>query len=179
MSLSLETKEIWLEYFENAEDISKRSALPNLLKEGKFPTKLLILSVYLSGSVKGSFEREIEMTNTMVETVERFDGEATLIEQETNSFREEISGFTSEFFALVEQINALNEKKKKLGEKILGLVGPGTRMRFDTGLTLLTIDMATQNRFDTNRFKKEHEDMYNEYIKTVNVRPYTKVIKES
>ena len=84
----------------------------------------------------------------------------------------------TEFYGIVETINSLNDKKKELGEKIIDLIGTGVTIEFrDTGITLITVEAGTQNRFDTTRFKKDEPEVYNQYIKTVNVRPYTKVKK--
>ena len=90
----------------------------------------------------------------------------------------EISELATEFYDIVETINSLNDRKKALGEKIIDLIGAGVTIEFrDTGITLITVEAGTQNRFDTVKFKNDDPETYAQYIKTVNVRPYTKVKK--
>ena len=37
------------------------------------------------------------------------------------------------------------------------------------------IASTTRNTFDTTKFKKEHEDLYKDYVKTSNVKAYVKI----
>ena len=90
----------------------------------------------------------------------------------------EIAELANEFYDIVETINALNDKKKVLGERIIDLIGTGVTIEFrDTGITLITVEAGTQNRFDTIRFKKDDPETYQQYIKEISVRPYAKVKK--
>lgn len=102
----------------------------------------------------------------------------TKIEEKPKTNNSEISNLASEFYDIVETINSLNDKKKALGDKIIDLIGTGVTIEFrDTGITLITVEAGTQNRFDTVKFKKDDPETYQQYVKTVNVRPYTKVKK--
>lgn len=90
----------------------------------------------------------------------------------------EIAELANEFYDIVETINALNDKKKVLGERIIDLIGTGVTIEFrNTGITLITVEAGTQNRFDTVRFKKDDPETYKQYIKEISVRPYAKVKK--
>ena len=100
------------------------------------------------------------------------------IEEASKGNNSEIAELATEFYDIVETINSLNDKKKALGDKIIDLIGTGVTIEFrDTGITLITVEAGTQNRFDTVKFKKDEPETYQQYIKTVNVRPYTKVKK--
>lgn len=100
------------------------------------------------------------------------------VEEAPKGNNSEIAELATEFYDIVETINSLNDRKKALGEKIIDLIGTGVTIEFrDTGITLITVEEGTQNRFDTVRFKNDDPETYAQYIKTVNVRPYTKVKK--
>ena len=110
-------------------------------------------------------------------TIKEFD-ETPKSEDKPKVNNSEIAELATEFYDIVETINSLNDRKKALGEKIIDLIGAGVTIEFrDTGITLITVEAGTQNRFDTVKFKKDDPDTYQQYIKTVNVRPYTKVKK--
>ena len=100
------------------------------------------------------------------------------VEEASKGNKSEIAELANEFYDVVETISVLNDKKKVLGEKIIDLVGTGVTIEFrDTGITLITVEAGTQNRFDTVRFKKDDPETYQQYIKEISVRPYAKVKK--
>ena len=104
--------------------------------------------------------------------------ETPKVEEAPKGNNSEIAELANEFYDIVETINSLNDKKKALGEKIIDLIGTGVTMEFrDTGITLITVEAGTQNRFDTVKFKKDDPETYQQYIKSVKFRPYAKVKK--
>ena len=68
---------------------------------------------------------------------------------------------------LNETINKLTAEKEAIAKDILEKMQAEKRDKVDTGIVLFTRKAAaTRSTFDSKRFKEEHEDMYNDYVKT-------------
>lgn len=68
---------------------------------------------------------------------------------------------------LNERINALTEEKNEIIATIFEEMKKRDEKSIDSGLILFTRkDAGVKSTFDSKRFKEEHGDLYNEYIKT-------------
>lgn len=70
-----------------------------------------------------------------------------------------------------EQIKALTEEKEQITETILDSMKKGDVEKVDVGSILFTRKAGgVRSTFDSKRFKEEHEDMYDEYLKSSEVK---------
>lgn len=80
--------------------------------------------------------------------------------------------FVDEYVQIEETIKALTERQTLLKEALMrsmernGIVSVENEL-----LKVKYIQPTTQERFDTKAFRAEHEDLYNEYVKIVDVKP--------
>lgn len=87
----------------------------------------------------------------------------------------ELTRLAEEYYSKKMKVDGLEKERREIGDRILELIGPGISVTLDDGLVVTTVAAGTQNRFDSPRFKKDHPDIYSEYIKESVTRAYTKV----
>lgn len=75
--------------------------------------------------------------------------------------------------ALDEQIKALEEAKAALKAELIAAIGEGT----ETDKVKVHNTVVTTNRFDSTRFKKDHKDLYDEYLKVITSTRFSYDIK--
>ena len=87
--------------------------------------------------------------------------------------------FAEEYARIDNQIKALTEMQNEMKESLLrnmernGIVSLENEM-----LKIKYIQPTTQERFDSKTFRQDHEDLYNEYVKFVEVRPQIRITKK-
>lgn len=87
--------------------------------------------------------------------------------------------FTEEYLQLEQTIKALTERQMLLKDALMrsmernGLVSVENEM-----LKIKYIQPTTQERFDAKAFRAEHEDLYNEYVKFVEVKPQLRITRK-
>lgn len=107
----------------------------------------------------------------------------TNIAKDTKSILEEIEKFKQKHSEIFEQYQVLLDKIKDNETKQAGLKEDLVVSMESTNIASIGNDMfkvafiaaTTRNTFDSARFKKEHQDLYKDYIKVSNVKAYVKI----
>lgn len=109
----------------------------------------------------------------------------TNIAKDTKSILEEIEKFKQKHSEIFEQYQVLLDKIKDNETKQAGLKEDLVVSMESTNIASIGNDMfkvafiaaTTRNTFDSAKFKKEHQDLYKDYIKVSNVKAYVKIIE--
>lgn len=107
----------------------------------------------------------------------------TNIAKDTSSILEEIEKFKQAHLEVFEQYQALldkitdNETKQaEIKEDLVTSMGTSNIASIGNDMFKVAfIAATTRNTFDTTKFKKEHQDLYKDYVKTSNVKAYVKI----
>ena len=107
----------------------------------------------------------------------------TNIAKDTKSILEEIEKFKQKHSEIFEQYQVLLDKIKDNETKQAGLKEDLVVSMESTNIASIGNDMfkvafiaaTTRNTFDSAKFKKEHQDLYKDYIKVSNVKAYVKI----
>lgn len=107
----------------------------------------------------------------------------TNIAKDTSSILEEIEKFKQAHSEIFEKYDALLGKIADNEAKQLGLKEDLVTSMETANIASIGNDMfkvafiaaTTRNTFDTTKFKKEHADLYKDYVKTSNVKAYVKI----
>lgn len=87
--------------------------------------------------------------------------------------------FADEYLKLEETIKALTEKQAIMKDALMrsmernGIVSVENEL-----LKIKYVQPTTQERFDAKTFRAEHEDLYNEYVKFVDVKPSLRITRK-
>lgn len=77
----------------------------------------------------------------------------------------------NEVISIEQQLKELEEKRKRMSEGLLELMGKNNIDKFEcNGLRLTRKQASTRKSFDSTRFKSEHEDLYESYTKESQIK---------
>ena len=107
----------------------------------------------------------------------------TNIAKDTSSILEEIEKFKQahlevfeEYQALLDKITDNESKQAMLKEDLVTSMETANIASIGNDMFKVAfIAATTRNTFDTTKFKKEHADLYKDYIKVSNVKAYVKI----
>ena len=107
----------------------------------------------------------------------------TNIAKDTSTILEEIEEFKKKYVEIFEKYDALlgkiadNEAKQlELKEDLVTSMETANIASIGNDMFKVAfIAATTRNTFDTTKFKKEHADLYKDYIKVSNVKAYVKI----
>lgn len=136
-----------------------------------------------------TYYRNEALENKIIEECDKFwdlvkhnvPPEALTYEEATRKFKyseyttasiatDEIINHVSDIKHIKEQKKILNEKEDLLKAKICECIGESNKLVSQDNSILATWNQATANRFDNDRFKREHPDLYSKYIKSSTYR---------
>lgn len=72
------------------------------------------------------------------------------------------------------ELNKMEEQIKEMFQKVFEETGTNKFVSEDGTFKASYIEETTTKRFDSTKFKKEHEDLYNEYQTTATRKAYVK-----
>ena len=107
----------------------------------------------------------------------------TNLAKDTSSVLEEIEAFKEKYIEIFEKYNELLNKVADNEAKQLELKENLVTSMESANIASIGNDMfkvafiaaTTRNTFDTTKFKKEHQDLYQDYVKVSNVKAYVKI----
>lgn len=111
----------------------------------------------------------------------------TNIAKDTSSILEEIEKFKQAHLEIFEQYQALldkitdNETKQGLLKEdlVTSMESANIASIGNDMFKVAFIAATTRNTFDTTKFKKEHADLYKDYVKVSNVKAYVKITENA
>lgn len=78
--------------------------------------------------------------------------------------------------ALEKTLEELKETEKSLKESLLSEMQKRNIRKIDTGkLTITLVDETTKETFDTKTFRKEHRDLFDEFVNITPVKAYVRI----
>lgn len=87
--------------------------------------------------------------------------------------------FVESYLETEEKIKALTENLNTMKAELLEAMQKHSIVEItNDAVKVKYIQPTTQERFDTKRFREEHEDLYNDYVKFVDVKPQLRITKK-
>lgn len=90
-----------------------------------------------------------------------------------------VTRFAEDYLKIDEQIKALTEMQNEMKKALLeGMEKRGIVSLENEVMKIKYIQPTEQERFDAKAFRADHEDLYNEYVKFVPVKPQLRFTKK-
>lgn len=87
--------------------------------------------------------------------------------------------FAEEYERIDHQIKSLIEMQNEMKETLLRVMERNGIVSVENELMKVKyIQPTTQERFDAKAFRADHEDLYNEYVKFVEVKPQLRITRK-
>lgn len=87
--------------------------------------------------------------------------------------------FADEYLQIEETIKALTERRELMKEALMRAMEKNGIVSVENEqLKIKYVQPTTQERFDAKTFRAEHEDLFNEYVKIIDVKPSLRITRK-